>query len=434
MSLRLLKGLPLQDYPSARVGIMAHANTTQNFQQAFRQYPCDNFEFCDAVGGPCEHQEDILSCPVRERIVNRTVKMCDSGIFTREGATLSYDLLFRAYAEMDVKYGVMIDVFQDPKATLESGKEALQAYEPYKGTFKLVGVAHGDTVEEYLNSYAQLKQLGFEHVAVGGLLRRRINAVRFAYVRSESFILQVLRRLREEYPDDWLFALGCFHPSRLPHFKELTVWADYKGWIFQYEKRNETLAPQLETLAANHLEHIDSQDNSQSVAALRHLIAKRNRAADRQRKIRQKLINGRRRLRAALASLYAGLQQEMPEIAVKLKVMSTHGLLDDTEERLVGEALRSLRMQDSKDAAQILENVSENRKLQAQLKQIEAQVNKLNNQVAAGITALQESGTPLSEDTKNSLDYIVGLTMTTERDHRFTQVRSKIAQAIMAVL
>ena len=42
MSLRLLKGLPLQSYPGVRIGIMAHANTTLNFQHTFRRYPCDS--------------------------------------------------------------------------------------------------------------------------------------------------------------------------------------------------------------------------------------------------------------------------------------------------------------------------------------------------------------------------------------------------------
>ena len=35
-----------------------------------------------------------------------------------------------------------------------------------------------------------------------------------------------------------MFALGCFHPKRRIVFEELGVWgSDYKGWIFQYRKR-----------------------------------------------------------------------------------------------------------------------------------------------------------------------------------------------------
>src|SRR5260370_8767599 len=71
--------------------------------------------------------------------------------------------------------------------------------------------------------------------------------------------------LREKYPQDWLFALGCFHPSRLDKFKKLNVWGDYKGWIFQYEKRNETLKEQLEVFASNHLKHVDHKDNQEAV-------------------------------------------------------------------------------------------------------------------------------------------------------------------------
>jgi len=39
--------------------------------------------------------------------------MRDSGIFTREGATLAYKQLFDVYTRMGVEYGVRIDVFLD---------------------------------------------------------------------------------------------------------------------------------------------------------------------------------------------------------------------------------------------------------------------------------------------------------------------------------
>src|SRR2546425_1365996 len=153
MSLRALKGLSLQAYPNAHIGIMAHANTSQNFQQIFRAYPCDDMHYCDAVGGPCQHKNDIDSCPVRQHILKHTIKMCDSGIFTREGATLTYEQLFNTYRRMGVKFGIMIDVFRDPQKTLESAKEALQFYEPFKEDFILVAVAQGKTIEEYIKNY-----------------------------------------------------------------------------------------------------------------------------------------------------------------------------------------------------------------------------------------------------------------------------------------
>jgi hypothetical protein len=192
MSLRLLKGLPLQNYPNARIGIMAHANTSLNFQHAFHEYPCDNFDYCDAVRGPCQHKDDISDCPVRKYILDHTVKMCDSGIFTREGATLNYQELFEAYVRMGVEYGIIIDVFRDPAATLESAKEALQVYESFKGQFNLVGVAQGTSEEEYVKNYEDLKALGYTYIAIGGLLRKVEKTARYAQVRDQNFMYNVL--------------------------------------------------------------------------------------------------------------------------------------------------------------------------------------------------------------------------------------------------
>ena len=152
MSLRILKGLNLKKYPGVKIGIMAHANTSDNFQRAFRDYPCEDLERCDAIGAkPCPYKTEKgrNNCKHRQLILDRTVKMCDSGVFTKEGAMLSYDELFAAYDRMNVKYGIMIDVLHDAPATVESALEAKKAYEPYKDKFKLVVVAQGKTEEEY---------------------------------------------------------------------------------------------------------------------------------------------------------------------------------------------------------------------------------------------------------------------------------------------
>ena len=434
MSLRLLKGLPLQDYPGVRIGIMAHANTTHNFQLAFRNYPCDNLDYCDAVGGLCQYKDDISGCSVRQYFLNHTVKMCDSGIFTREGATLTYDRLFEAYDRMGVEYGVIIDVFRDPHATLESAEEALQAYETFKDSFKLVGVAQGDSIEDYLDCYAQLKGFGFNYIAVGGLLRRRKNTVRFPYVRGQGFMFQVLRELRQQYPNDWLFALGCLHPSRLPGLRELNVWADYKGWIFQYEKRNETLGAYIEIFTSNHLEHLDSQEVTDHVSTLQQMITLRNSVVAEQRDLSQRLFGGRRTLRAALGSLYQELRKKVPDIAARFRALTTHGLLDDSEEKLVGEALRSLGKQGAEEANRILENIRTNRELKRQMKSAEDQINQVNTLLAKSIISLSVEGAQLPKETKQLCTTIASLIEKTEREHRFEQVRSKMAEGILALL
>lgn len=120
MSLRIVKGIALKEHPGVCIGIMAHANTSDNFQDALSNYPCENLNFCDAVGGPCQHPDDHSVCPARKHILEHTVKMCDSGMFTKEGATLTYEELFNTYKRMGVEYGVMIDVFHDMEATIAS--------------------------------------------------------------------------------------------------------------------------------------------------------------------------------------------------------------------------------------------------------------------------------------------------------------------------
>jgi len=434
MSLRLLKDLPLRNYPRAHVGVMAHANTTLNFQQAFRHYPCDNLDYCDAVDSPCQHRHDHALCPARQCILNRTVKMCDSGIFTREGATLTYDQLFETYERMGVEYGIMIDVFRDPQATLASARGALQAYKSFQKSFRLIGVAHGDSIEEYLSCYTKLKQMGFDYVAVGGLLRRRKNTVRFPYVEDEGLMFQVLRTLRQQYPDDWLFALGCLHPSRLSTFKDLNVWADYKGWIFQYEKRDETLDAYLEVFVSNHLQHLYGQGIADQISTLQQMVMRRNSAAAIRRDLFQRLVDGRRMLRASLSSLYQEVLRETPDLAGPFKDLTTHGLLDGKEERIVVEVLARLGKQGTEEAKGIRQNVSTNRRLKTQVEDAQGQLNQINHLLAGTIGGLRTDGAPLSEDTQQLCAMITSLVRRTEREHRFEQVQDKIADGILAQL
>jgi hypothetical protein len=434
MSLRLLKGLPLQDYPDVRIGIMAHANTTLNFQRRFRDYPCDALEHCDAAGTPCQYMDNARRCEIRQHVLKHTIKMCDSGIFTREGATLTYDQLFDAYARMGVEYGVMIDVFRDAEATLKSGKEALEVYEPFKDTFKLVGVAHGGSVGEYLDCYVRLRDMGFSCVAVGGLLRRQKNTVRFTSVQSEAFMVQVLGELRRQYPADWLFALGCFHPGRLLGLKELNVWADYKGWIFQYKKRNETLDTYLEVLASNHLEHLDKQESVAGVSSLQRIIALRNNVVARRADLSKELFDGRRTLRALLGSVYQELRQELPDLALRFKSLTTHGLLDSGERKLVSDALQRLGEQTSQDAGRILQNIRTNRELNQRLKRADERIDQANSLLARRINGLAAEGTEIPSGMKDLCSTIVCLIERTEREHRFHQVRDKIAKEILALL
>jgi hypothetical protein len=250
--LQILAGLPLSDYPAATIGIMANAQTSGPFRQCYHAYPCLDASYCEAIGAPCPCWAEQESCSVRQYILAHTLKMCDSGAFKQGGVQLDYGQLFHRYVEMGVAYGIMMDVLGDQEATLASAEHALRAYTPFLGQFVLVGVAQGRTIEEYLSCYRELKQLGFTHVAVGGLLQKISGSARYTQVRDECFMFAVLEALRCAYPTDWLMALGTFHPRRLVRLRQLSVWADSKGWLFQYESRQQTLSVLLDRL----LEHL----------------------------------------------------------------------------------------------------------------------------------------------------------------------------------
>ncbi|MDA8056330.1 MAG: hypothetical protein M0Z77_11890 [Thermoplasmatales archaeon] len=204
-SLRILEGL--SDHKN-EFGILAHAFTTNNFKEQFRKFP---------------HTE---------------YKVGDSGIY--QGKETSYEELFSEYEKMGVKYGIIKDYYHDPERTLESAKLARRIYKKgircNKYSFELLGVAQGNTVAEYLKSYTHQKKLGFERVAIGGLLYKIQKHSRLVKVRSDVYLRNVLSGIRELYPEDKLFPLGIYNRERMKKLSDLDLWmADYKGWIFKYD-------------------------------------------------------------------------------------------------------------------------------------------------------------------------------------------------------
>jgi hypothetical protein len=412
---------------------MAHANTTLNFQEALALYPCENMVFCDAIGGPCAYQQDKSLCPERQHILNYTVKMCDSGIFTREGATLTYDDLFKAYERMAVDYGVMIDVFRDAQATIESAKLAKEAYDFFKDKFKLVVVAQGKTVEEYLECYDKLKQMGFEYIAVGGLLRKLEGTVRYAQVRDEDVLYKVLSRLREKYPSDWLFALGCFHPSRQKEFQRLNVWGDYKGWIFQYEKRNQTLKAEIVELASNHLAHENlPEEAEEQISVIQGIILERDEIVKTQKQLDRQLNAGRRTLRMALEDLHQKLRNRHSKLSSEFAHVTTHGLPKPQDEKLVHAAIVELGLQDSHEAQLVRDNISANRELRSGLNACEADLDGVNLLLATEITKLTELNCPLPIRIRDTIGRIASVVESHEQSYRLTQVRETIATQVLA--
>lgn len=434
MSLRLLKGLPLQDYPGARIGIMAHANTTLNFQKAFADYPCEDTSFCDAIGGPCKYTNNIEQCPLRKYILSHTIKMCDSGIFTREGAKLSYEELFKAYERMGVEYGIMIDVYQDASGTLQSAKEALRVYKPYKNKFRLIAVAQGNTEEEYFECYRSLKKLGFSHIALGGLIRRIDNSVRYTKVGDEAFMYRVLDKFREGYPEDWLFALGALHPKRIEEFRSRNVWGDYKGWILKYEKKNATLDKAFSTLTAKHLKHLKILSPDHLVKSLQANISKRQNLIQKQTKLTKRLHQGKRSLRISLHSLYKDLLIKAPQSASKIKGIINYGLLSKSATNKVEGCLKLLRRVRNRADREILANIESNHKTKAELILLERKTNRVNHKLATIIADLLEGSNSLPLGTRRFCKTILNLISKSERSHRFEQVRKRIGRTILAAM
>lgn len=236
VSLRIIKSSGLQKY-DVKVGIMGHANTSKHFQDMFRIYPCTDNEFCDIINGSCPYNYNLKKCSQGSLIRKRTIRACDSGVFTKNGCDRNYEDLFEIYQNMNADYGIIIDYLKDKEKTISSASDALKEHEKKEYSFKLIGVAQGNTPGEYLECYNDLKKLGFKHIAIGGLLKKLENTARYTRVRDETFLFNIIKTIREKYPDDWLFVLGCYHPKRHDKFNELNVFGgDYKGWIFNYEK------------------------------------------------------------------------------------------------------------------------------------------------------------------------------------------------------
>jgi len=231
-SLLILKGAMLK-HPEVKVGVMTHALTSRNFIQMFNKFPYkldlryEDVHFLD--------KEDILALNL--------IKIADSGVFTLNGCTIGYNELFTRYNQLGVEFGVIIDVLKDSAETIQSAMKGLRIYtrNKHKYHFNLIAVAQGKTMDEYLKCYEKLQQQ-FEYVAIGGLLKKSGNSARYVRVQDEQFMHDVLTAIKKDFSPEWIFPLGCYHPSRHKKFEEIGVWgSDYKGWIFNYTAKMDSL-------------------------------------------------------------------------------------------------------------------------------------------------------------------------------------------------
>ena len=241
ISLDLVRGYWSTE-PDKEYGLMANALTTDRFRGLFARYPCGDND----VGHVCTAATlNADMCPRGVLLRKSVVKMGDSGIFDSQHR-LGYEQLFARYEEMGVDYGVMIDYLRDSGRTLKSARQAIGAFGTRRRSYRLVLVAQGRDVKEYTECYRQLREMGDFPIAIGGMLRRRVNSARYVHVAEGGLLDDVLRTIRREFDPTWLFVLGVYHPARHRALSEMGVTgADYKGWIFNYEHRRDVLADVL---------------------------------------------------------------------------------------------------------------------------------------------------------------------------------------------
>lgn len=236
MSLRILSGLDF-DTHSVTVGLMVQACSSRKFRDMVAKFPCIDPDYCGVIHGKCPYDGTLERCQAGLKVKSCFTTIADSGVFTKNGATINYHELFNRYESMKVDRGIIFDVLGDPEKTIESAQVGFDTYSEKKCSFKLIGVAQGNSPDEYVHCYEQLLEIGYAEIAIGGLLTKKINTARYAH-SNKGDIEAVVKRIRSEWPDDRCFTLGVYNPKRHGFLSSLGVnAADYKGWIFQYKKR-----------------------------------------------------------------------------------------------------------------------------------------------------------------------------------------------------
>jgi hypothetical protein len=274
MSLNIVKTF-FVNHPGIRFGLMSHALVSESFRGLYATFPCDR-------SGCWLGEKRLSNCcrcgpEVASGLRQSVIKAVDYGIFAK-GRSLSYPKLFDIYDSMGADLGIMKDVFGDARRTLESAKRAVETYERGRRSFKLVLVAQGNSLDEYLWCMDRLVQLGVGELAIGGLLRRKVNSVRYSSAGKLADIDDILSAVARAHPERELFVLGCYHPKRHQLFASRSVFAsDYKGWIFNYEHRIDRIDRLHLELMDIEAEHGCSQELA-SVARRRRALANRTAA------------------------------------------------------------------------------------------------------------------------------------------------------------
>jgi hypothetical protein len=179
----------------------------------------------------------------------------DCGAFAEGGAITNFPTLYDRFEAMDADYGLVPDVLNERIENDHNAADAMRYYRRHgRYTFDLIGAAQGTCVPEYRDSVWDLYHLGYDHIALGGLLETEGDRSG-GHATATDEMVEIVRAVRERNPDKWLFVLGGHHPDRQPVWEDQDVYgADSKRWLFQYDadataSRHEQLVGAVERLA-----------------------------------------------------------------------------------------------------------------------------------------------------------------------------------------
>ena len=245
ISLEIIKGFFAENL-DCKFGILTHAFTSNKFKEKFKNFPFNT---------PLRYSSLEDSKELNLKIKKNIIKLVDSGIFQAK-RDISYEELFEIYEYLEADYGIIIDFLKDRKKTIKSAKKALEIYNKKNYSFKLVGVAQGVDLEDYLKCFEDLKKLGYKYIAIGGLLKRNGDS-NYIRLSCEVFLKEILEGINKNFNPKWLFTFGIYNPKRHKLLEKYNVWgADYKGWLFEYEEDYSFMLPYLKKYNLSEIEDV----------------------------------------------------------------------------------------------------------------------------------------------------------------------------------
>jgi len=201
-------------------GLLTNPFVSRRFKELFKSFPFKTRVKYEKFLG-------LTYTPEVDQIIHGSiVKFVDSGIFN--ASRLDYEELFRLYDHLNADFGAIKDYFRDYRKTIKSAERAIRTFRKGNYRFKLVGVLQGRNLEEYMESYRRMRDMGIEYLAIGGLLHKNGNS-NYMSLKDENLLVNIVRTIKRKQKDAWVFVFGSFGARRRRLLEDIGVWgADYK--------------------------------------------------------------------------------------------------------------------------------------------------------------------------------------------------------------